>query len=402
MAISTLYNYYQSKGQTLPKWDSPERLALAKQAGITSGYTGSISQNEQIVNFLNQQTTSPTTATPATSALGIAQLQPAGGFGQGQQIQPAAPLLAAGPAVGGQIIQPPIQPVREPLLTPTGEPTFTKPIPAIPPTPAIAPQTPAMTADEVLKSLGLSKVPTAEELATKALSSSEFQLLQEKLGLKTTANQAEVDAAKAKLDTQYEADKSNLENKLAASGLAFSGIRGTQVKALIDSLASSKLDLDRKIASNLLDANLDLKEGMLKAAAQVIKEARDGRKEALTALKDIGLTVIGNRVIPTFAAQTRAIQQEQFERIQTRLEQQADEPAVGERLRSSKIAALAKAGPALTASKGTKGFVDPNVYMKLRNDYVQVIGDVSEYDDVFAPMLDPVDRIKLGVGKLQL
>lgn len=268
------------------------------------------------------------------------------------------------------------------------------------PAPSVTPpDTSGTTAASVLEGLGINKIPTAEELSQKALSSPEFQLLQEKLGLKTTASQAETEAAKAKLDAQYASDKDALENKLAANGLAFSGIRATQVKALVDNLASSKLDLDRKIASNLLDANLSLKEGMLKAAADVIKDAQNGRKEALAALKDVGLTVVGNQVVPTLASQREARIEEQFQRVQERLEAQALEPSVSEKLRSSKIEALAKAGPALSASKGTDGFVDPAIYLKLRNDYVQVIGDVNEFDEVFSPMLSLDQRVNLGVGK---
>ena len=112
--------------------------------------------------------------------------------------------------------------------------------------------------------------------------------------------------------------------------------------------------------------------------------------------------MVGNQVVPTLAAQKEASRLEEFERVQARLEASAAEPAVSEKLRGSKIEALAKAGPALNASKGTDGFVDPQVYLKLRNDYVQVIGDVSEFDEVFAPLLSVTERVRLGVGKLQL
>ncbi|MBI3980966.1 hypothetical protein HY345_03120 [Candidatus Microgenomates bacterium] len=145
-----------------------------------------------------------------------------------------------------------------------------------------------------------------------------------------------------------------------------------------------------------------MKEGMLKAAADVIKDAQAGRKEALAALKDIGLTVVGNQVVPTLAAIKEERRVEEFERVQTRLESEATEPAVSEKLRASKIEALAKAGPELNKSKGTDGYVNPNEYLRLRNDYVQVIGDVSEFDEVFSPLLSEDERFNLGVGKIRL
>jgi LysM repeat protein len=67
--------------------------------------------------------------------------------------------------------------------------------------------------------------------------------------------------------------------------------------------------------------------------------------------------------------------------------------------RELKVVAFQKALPELQKNIGQDGFVDPVVYMKLRNDYVQAIGDVSEFDDVFSSMLSIKERLNLGVGK---
>lgn len=270
-----------------------------------------------------------------------------------------------------------------------------------------------------LEALGLTKVPTAAELAEKALSSDEFKLIQERLGLKTTASQAEVEAKKAQLESEFEADKATLENKLAANGLAFSGIRATQVKALIDNLAASKLDLDRKLASSLLDANLDLKESMLKAATEVIKDAQEGRKEALNALKDIGLTVIGNQVVPTLAAQRETRAQEADIRSQQRLDlaEQANERAeqrleifmkqqelgssASERLRNELKPIFSDASTKFSENVGSDGFVDPKLYLQLRQTFINTYPDKANlFDDTFAPQfLSQQSRTDLGIKK---
>lgn len=53
MAITNLYQYYQSLGQALPSWQ--QRRGIAGQAGI-SNYTGTASQNTQLLNYLQGQT----------------------------------------------------------------------------------------------------------------------------------------------------------------------------------------------------------------------------------------------------------------------------------------------------------------------------------------------------------
>jgi hypothetical protein len=61
--------------------------------------------------------------------------------------------------------------------------------------------------------------------------------------------------------------------------------------------------------------------------------------------------------------------------------------------------AFAKAKPVLEASVGKDGYIDPGVYMKIRNDYAEAIGSVSNFDAVFAPRLSPQERERLGIGK---
>ena len=74
-------------------------------------------------------------------------------------------------------------------------------------------------------------------------------------------------------------------------------------------------------------------------------------------------------------------------------------PNVAEQARIRKTATIAKARPALESSRGEDGYVNPGVYIRLRSDFAQVIGSASEFDSVFAPMLSPQERARLGLGK---
>ncbi len=73
-----------------------------------------------------------------------------------------------------------------------------------------------------------------------------------------------------------------------------------------------------------------------------------------------------------------------------------------ERDRAIKIASFAKARPELEKSKGTDGYINADLFMRLRADYADLIGNADDFDDVFAPMLNPKDRLRLGVGKTTL
>lgn len=142
------------------------------------------------------------------------------------------------------------------------------------------------------------------DLVSEWLNSEEGQLFtarQELAGMDAEAAQEE---ARAELEAKYEGEKATLEENLAANGLAFSGVRATKVKALADSLASSLIGVDRKFASKLLDANLDLREAILKGVADIAAEAKAGRKEAIDQLNAVGWAVIGDQLVPTLAARS--------------------------------------------------------------------------------------------------
>lgn len=171
------------------------------------------------------------------------------------------------------------------------------------------------TATNVMDFLGIPDIPSTEEMIADVLASPRLRIYRERLEQKGLAQEAVAAAMKDELETRYEADKSVLEQKLAERGLAFSGIRATQVKALADSLAASKLDVDRKIASQLLDMDDQLVDKVMDLVADRIKEAQEGRKEALGFLEDMGLTVnpLTGKLTPTLEAQRLDLAEKQFE-----------------------------------------------------------------------------------------
>jgi len=135
--------------------------------------------------------------------------------------------------------------------------------------------TPPITASDTLKTLGLdiNKQLTPEELTQQVENDPAYKLYMEALGNKTRAESASAEAKKQELQVQYEQNKDTLENNLAQSGLAFSGIRSQDVKSLTDSLASSTLSVDRETAASLLEADVNARAKFLDIATNIIQEA---------------------------------------------------------------------------------------------------------------------------------
>lgn len=146
--------------------------------------------------------------------------------------------------------------------------------------------------------------PSEADLVNQYLNSAEGQLFMDKQNLKSMTDDAKAEATKQELEAKYKAEKETLENNLAKNGLAFSGIRATKVKALADSLAASELGVDRELASKLLDADLNLREAILKGVSDLAKKAQEGRKEAIQQLNAVGYAVIGDRLVPTLSARS--------------------------------------------------------------------------------------------------
>lgn len=268
-------------------------LGFDKRLG---SYQGSANQNLSLLKYLQNDAKPPQTEAPASSATSIiydtSKMKP----GTNQAIL--------------DIFKTPGQMSKVPVQTPT--PT---------------PPAPSMNTSSALKTLGVSgyeqptpqpeqkpalpkasdvlpPTPGEDELLTKFMDSQEGKNLLSDAENKGLTEQATTQAAKDALEVKYKSEAKTLEEKLASNGLAFSGIRGAQVKALADSLAASLLGEDRKLASKLLDEDANLRDAIIKGVADLAKDAKDGRKEAIQQLNAIGYAVVNDQLVPTLSYQS--------------------------------------------------------------------------------------------------
>lgn len=240
------------------------------------------------------------------------------------------------------------------------------------------------TAQDALKILGIPEIPTAADLVKQVEESPGFKLFREKQEATTLTEQAEAEVKKGKLEAEFVGNVATLENKLAASGLTFSGIKTDKIQTLTSSLAASQLGVDRALASKLLSQNIDLREQVLKTAEQVIKDAQADKKDAIQTLEKVGLTVVGNKIVPTFAARREEAVAERFERTAERLERTA----------GKKTAELINITGQLNSAIGADGFVNPDLYQRLR---ATAAISATDFDNRFKSMLSPENRKKLGI-----
>jgi len=155
-----------------------------------------------------------------------------------------------------------------------------------------------------LKDLGIADTPSESEIAQSVIDSPEFSFLQERFKLESLNAESKAEATKDFLEKKFQSDKTDLENVLARKGLAFSGIRATQVRALAADLAASELQTDRELASKVLDLDLDVREAIFDLVGDAVKSAQAGQKEAIAQLNKAGFAVVGNTLVPTVAAQS--------------------------------------------------------------------------------------------------
>ena len=160
----------------------------------------------------------------------------------------------------------------------------------------------------------------------------------------------------------------------------------------------------------------------------VVKDAQDGRKEALASLEKVGLTIIGDQVVPTLAAEREARQIQSEERLaQTaefnqqatlaRLqlsEEAADRAATSLQLSINKAAggktvtsggltistdAIGNAAGELNAKRGADGWTDPYLYMEAYKQWTNQGGLPQDFAKSFPPKLY-VNPAASGLGIL--
>src|SRR3990167_854454 len=151
------------------------------------------------------------------------------------------------------------------------------------------------------------KIPSASDALAQVESSPQFKLSKERNEAQIALSTAESEAQKAQLSTQFAQDVEAYKRKFEQAGLFFSGDLGVQIKSLSDTLAASSLGVDRKLAGILLDANFDMRKQVLTDVEQIINTAigqnDKARESALKQLNEAGLTIVGNKLVPTLEAQ---------------------------------------------------------------------------------------------------
>ena len=220
--------------------------------------------------------------------------------------------------------------------------------PAAPPTTSTEPTigTSGITATQAAGSIP--QAPTAEEVMNTVLNSSGFQNFMQRNKASTLFATGEAEAQKALLESKSSAATKDFINSMGRRGLFFSGETEGGIQALAESLATSKLGVDRALAKDLLDADFNTRDEILKQVEGIVKDAQQGRKEAISALEKVGLTVVGDQVVPTLAAQSA----DRAER-NALLAQQREERLQISSDRSYQLAIEAGNRAAASANKGT-------------------------------------------------
>lgn len=358
-SASSIVDYLNSQKQD-SSFSARKKLYTAAGLDKTLGdFVGSASQNLNLLKNL-QNNSVPASATPATTAVNTAQAQPAtttpataltqapslsapvlstqlpntaiahttpatsvlssAGFpnGAAPTQTPAQPAGVTTPAPLAPITQPAqiAQPVT-PATTPAGTAGTYKGV-AITPgndadvqaqmktidTNAATQQTTGTSATNLypdLTSAATASAPAESDLINQYLNSEEGQAKMDDINTQNLSDQAKADLTKQTLEAKYEGDKSTLEENLAEHGLAFSGIRNTQIAALAASLASSELGVDQDLATKLLNSNATLRDAIIKGVADLAAKAATDQKAAVAQLNAVGYAVINGQLVPTLA-----------------------------------------------------------------------------------------------------
>lgn len=234
------------------------------------------------------------------------------------------------------------------------------------------------------------QMPSADEILNSVLNSSGFQTFQQGQQLGKTLATGTAESQKAALETKTKADTKSFIDNIGRRGLYFSGETQDGIKALGESLLSSKLDIDRKLAGDLLFSDLNTQERIISEVEKVVKQAQDGRKEALAALEKVGLTVINGEVVPTLAAQAA----ERADAAAVRAEKNAELAAQREE-RLAQTAAFNQSATTARISLSEEAAARAEEYLRLAEDRAAGGGTLTS-----GGLTISKDAIGEAVGKL--
>lgn len=171
-----------------------------------------------------------------------------------------------------------------------------------------------MTASAALSSIP--GVPSTDEILGKVFSSPGFQNFQMGQEAQNAYDIGSAAAEKEKLAGEAVANTQKFIDNMGRRGLFFSGETQSGIQSLIEGLAVSKLGVDRELANDLLQRDVKTRDTIMKEVENVVKDAQRGRADAISSLEKVGLTVIGDKVVPTLEAERLALSRASEQRLQ--------------------------------------------------------------------------------------
>lgn len=135
------------------------------------------------------------------------------------------------------------------------------------------------------------------------LDSSEGRAALQRQRMENMSAEAEAEQMRNEVESQFAEEKREMEHSLAERGLAFSGIRASQVRDLAENLAQSQLGIDREFASQLLNADQNMQETIIEGVGSLIEQAQRNEEQAVEQLNKAGYAVIDDMLVPTQSAQ---------------------------------------------------------------------------------------------------
>lgn len=283
-----------------------------------------------------------------------------------------------------------------------------------------------ITATQALSSIP--SAPTTDDILSKVLGSPAFQNYQEGAEASRAYTVGSAEAEKQKLEATAAANTQAFIDRMGQRGLFFSGETQSGIQALAEGLASSKLGVDRELANQLIQSDVKTRDKIISMVESVVKEAKDGRKEAIASLENVGLTIVGDEVVPTLAAQREERQIQSEERLaqtaafnqqatlaRLELSEQAaaraakslqlsiDMAAGGKTVTSGGLTissdAIGTAASELNAKRGADGWTDPYLYVEAYRQWTDQGGLPQDFANSFPPKLY-VNPAASGLGIL--
>jgi len=221
------------------------------------------------------------------------------------------------------------------------------------------------------------------------------------------------------IEEATEAEKQAALEKVGAEyGGLIAGLRG-EARRLAQDEYNRRYEAARQGAEAKLEEIRTRPERTQVAISDIAKKALalgiDLEKDTNTlnaTLKDLssgGLTATANDILSVYKSEKSAMEAEQeklrqetekeelgMEKTKAEIEKLKREPTgtQTERDRALATAMIAKARPVLESSKKGGENIDGNEFLRLRQDYIEIMGNASAFDSAFVPWLSESDRNK--------